>query len=80
MSVSPTDPGEVHRVIKSSKNTRQAGWDGVPSSVTKAAAHKACKLLSCLINYTFETDTFDGFPDKLNFSDIKHLHKNYPKS
>lgn len=69
MFVAPTDPPkEVYWVIKSLKNARLAGWDGVPAKVIKAADHQICKLLSCLIVYSFERGTF---PEKLKFSDIK---------
>lgn len=64
---------EVIATVRRMKNTKSAGWDGVPMEVIKACIHLIATPLAIIMNKSFK----DGvFPEDLKIAVIKPIFKN----
>jgi hypothetical protein len=72
MMLFPTNSYEVSNIIKSLKNSKSTGIDGIPVSVIKFACDYISDFLASLINLTLETGIF---PSQLKGAKVVPIHK-----
>lgn len=68
----PCSECEVKKVIKSLKNTNAEGYDGLSTKIIKRSCNEISSILCHIINHSFWQGVF---PDTLNTSIVKPLHK-----
>lgn len=72
LSLSPTDPREVYKIIMNLKNSYSAGYDGLTHKVIRHCARFICEPLSEVINSSLKEGLF---PQELKQSIIKPIFK-----
>jgi len=68
----PTDQNEIDQIIKSMKNKKSTGYDGISSAFLKKIQPAICKPLSIIINKSLETGEV---PSNLKLAKVVPIYK-----